>query len=94
MLICAALLVEVNNFDYTTILPCRRHGDGYGIIRELGLSHDTYKVIKEGFIDHDGNFLDRYDAWQHAKMCGQLSQSTEWYKEDNRECELYSEDLY
>lgn len=95
MLICAALLVQVEGLDHTTILPCRRHGDGFEILRDLGFAPKTkYKVVEQGFIDHDGKFLNRYDAWKHAKMCGQLSQSTEWYKEDNRDCELYSEDLY
>lgn len=95
MLICAALLVQVEGLNHTTVLPCRRHGDGFEILRDFGCSLKTNcRVIEEGFIDHNGAFLDRHDAWQYAKMCGQLSQSTEWYKEDNRDCELYSEDLY
>ena len=92
MLICAALLIQVEGLNHTTILPCRRHGDGYEILRDLGLRSN--KVIEDGFIDHNGKFLDRKEAWEHAKMCGQLSQSTEWYKEDHRDWELYSEDLY
>ena len=95
MLICAALLVQVEGLDHTTILPCRRHGDGFGILKDLGYAPKTkYKVIEQGFIDHKGNFLDRQEAWRHARECGQLSQSTEWYKSDGRDCELYSEDLY
>lgn len=95
MLICAALLVQVEGLDHTTILPCRRHGDGFGILKDLGYAPKTkYKVIEQGFIDHKGNFLNRQDAWKHARECGQLSQSTEWYKSDGRDCELYSEDLY
>ena len=92
MLICAALLVQVEGLDHTTILPCRRHGDGFEILRDLGLRKNS--VVKQGFIDHKGSFLDRQEAWRHAKECGQLSQTTEWYKEDHRDCELYSEDLY
>ena len=95
MLICAALLIQVDGLSHKTILPCRRHGDGFEILHDLGCyGNSGYKVINQGFIDHDGNFLDRHDAWNHAKICGQLSQSTSWYKEDNRDCELYSEDLY
>lgn len=95
MLICAALLLQIEGLGHTTTLPCRRHGDGFEILKDLGYYPKTkYKVIKQGFIDHNGNFLDRYEAWSHALQCGQLSQSTRWYKEDNRDCELYSEDLY
>lgn len=95
MLICAALLIQVEGLDHTTILPCRRHGDGFEILKDLGYAPKTkYRIVEQGFIDHDGKFLDRHEAWEHAKMCGQLSQSTEWYKADNKDCELYSEDLY
>jgi hypothetical protein len=95
MLVCAALLVQVEGLDHTTILPCLRHGDGFAILKDLGYAPKTkYKVVEQGFMDHKGEFLDRVEAWKHAKACGQLSQSTQWYKEDNRDCELYSEDLY
>lgn len=95
MLICAALLIQVEGLDHTTILPCLRHGDGFGILKDLGYAPKTqYKIVEQGFIDHNGKFLNRYDGWLHAKTCGQLSQTTQWYKEDHRDYELYSEDLY
>ena len=95
MLICAALLMQVEGLDHTTILPCRRHGDGFQILRDLGFAQKTkYRVISQGFIDHNGNFLDRIEALEHAKQCGQLTATTIWYKEDHNDIELYSEDLY
>ena len=36
----------------------------------------------------------RYEAFKHAKACGQLSASTRQLKIQEREIELYSEDLY
>lgn len=90
MIICAALLLE-NKEQEEVILPCWRHGIGYEMIREL---HIDAKVLKEGFMNHEGKFLDRYDALVHVMECGQLTQANRWYKEDNRESELYSEDLY
>ena len=90
MIICAALLLE-NKEQEEVILPCWRHGFGYEILHEL---HIEAKVLKEGFITHENKFLDRYDALVHAKECGQLTQANRWYKEDNHENELYSEDLY
>lgn len=90
MIICAALLIE-NKEQEEVVLPCWRHGIGYEMIREL---HIEGKVLKEGFMNHEGKFLDRYDALVHVMECGQLTQANRWYKEDNREAELYSEDLY
>lgn len=90
MIICAALLIE-NKEQEEVVLPCWRHGVGYEMIREL---HIEGKVLKEGFMNHEGKFLDRYDALVHVMECGQLTQANRWYKEDNRENELYSEDLY
>jgi hypothetical protein len=95
MLICAALLVQVEGLDHTTIVPCRRHGDGFKILEDLGSAPKTkYTVLSQGFIDHAGRFLNRIDAWKHAAECHQLSTTTQWYKDDHADCELYSEDLY
>ena len=55
----------------------------YGIVRQT-----------EGFINHKGEFLNRKEAFAHATECGQLTQTTLWYKQDHNDIELYSEDLY
>lgn len=95
MLVCAALLIQVKGLDHPTILPCRRHGDGYKILRDLGFYPKTgYEIKAQGFIDHSGAFLDRKEALNHALSCGQLSLTTAWYKEDHNQDELVSEDLY
>ena len=74
MIICAALLVQVEGLDHTTILPCHRHGVGFRILEDLGYAPKTkYKVIEQGFIDHQGNFLNRVDAFNHVKECGQCN---------------------
>ena len=95
MIICAALLVQVEGLDHETIVPCWRHGKGFEILRDLGFATKTkYKVIAQGFIDHNGEFLDRKEALAHALECGQLSSTNRWYQEDHKLDELYSEDLY
>jgi hypothetical protein len=94
MLICAALLVQVEGLDHTTIIPCRRHGDGFKIIKDLVQSRTAFKEIAQGFIDDKGNFLDRKEALAHALKCGQLSATHRYYQEDHNINELYSEDLY
>ena len=64
MIICAALLVQVEGLDHTTIIPCRRHGYGFKILEDLGYTPKTkYKVIEQGFINHKGEFLNRKEAF-------------------------------
>lgn len=95
MIICAALLVQIEGLNHTTIIPCRRHGDGFKILEDLGYAHKTkYKVIEQGFINHKGEFLNRKEAFQYVYEIGQLSATTRWYHEDHGRDELYSEDLY
>lgn len=95
MIICAALEVQVEDLEWTTIAPCWRHGNGYEILRDLGYAPRTkYKILRDGFINHKGEFLDRKEALKHAIECGQLSATHRFYREDHNIDELYSEDLY
>ena len=54
----------------------------------------TTTLAEEGFLTTGGVFLNRFDALMHAYDCGQISQVTKWYKDENEENELNSEDLY
>lgn len=100
MILCAALKIEIKEREESesrfVVLPCRRHGDGFSFLKEYGRPKDfwTAKVVEQGFITHQGDFLNRKDAYDHALRCGQLSVSTIWYKDDRKDNELYSEDLY
>lgn len=95
MIICAALLVQVEGLDHETIVPCWRHGKGFEILRDLGFAPQTkYKVVAQGFINHKGEFLDRKEAFEHAKEIGQCNATQRWYWDDHKQDELYSEDLY
>ncbi len=91
MIICAALKVQVEGLDHTTIIPCIRHGDGFKILEDLGYAPKTkYKVLEQGFLTQDKVFLNRRDARLYASDIGQLSSTILRYSSD----ELYSEDLY
>lgn len=94
MIICAAIKIQMKNLDEPTIVTCHRHGDGFKIIKDLVQDRKTYKEIAQGFITDEGEFLNRKSAFIHACQCGQLSQTTKWYKQDHNDDELYSEDLY
>ena len=94
MIICAAIKIQMNNLDKPTIVTCRRHGDGFKIIKDLVQDRTAFKEIAQGFIDHSGDFLDRKEALKHALDYGQLSATTREWKAKQGELELYSEDLY
>ena len=98
MILCSALKIEVHQAGddvKVVILPCRRHGYGFAFLREYGTPTDRlHKIVEQGFICTDGKYLNRQEAYEHALKCGQLSASTIWYKADNEDTELYSEDLY
>lgn len=95
MIICAAMKIQVEGLDHETIIPCRRHGDAFNILKDLGYAPRTqYKEIEQGFLTHNGTFMDREQALGHALQCGQLSETHRYYREDNKITELYSEDLY
>ena len=95
MIICAAIKIQIEGLSHETIIPCRRHGDGFKILKDLGFKPRVeYKEIAQGFIDQDGEFLNRQEAFSHALDCGQLSATTRVCKRTNKEDELYSEDLY
>ena len=95
MIICAALELQIEGLSHTTIVPCWRHGNGYEILKDLSYqARKKYKVVAEGFITHEGRFLNRVEAFEHVKACGQSTATQRWYWQDHNQTELYSEDLY
>lgn len=95
MIICAAMRADGFGIDgKDLIIPCRRHGDGYYILRSLCKDDGYKRHVTEGFITHKGEFLDRKGALKHARICGQISETCGYYKQDHNQDELYSEDLY
>lgn len=74
-----------NNVLYTLPAPNRHHN----VIRLIG---GIYGPSKEGFIDNEGNFLNRTEAMLLAEKNMQLNRrvGSEYYQGP----ELYSEDLW
>lgn len=89
-------------FDWTTtpkelIIPCHRHADAYEILHMFRLRKDMeYKVIAEGFLDENDNFMTRAEAFEEALRCEQLNET--FYNNEAvaavRSRILYSEDLW
>ena len=71
-------------------IPCPRHADAFYIISQFLEPEQIDKQrTEQGFLTHEDQFLNRYDAMQHAIACGQLPPGAD------KECkELYSEDLW
>jgi hypothetical protein len=95
MILCAAVDITFVNSknEVNRLTVCgHRHGDCYKTIRQLDNIHTQWS--EEGFIDHNGDFLNRQEAYLHALECGQINAHSEWYRKDNKvPNELYSEDL-
>ena len=89
IVLCAALRIK----DKDIIVPCFRHGNGFGMLHDLGIKVERNN-IEQGFMTAKGHFLTREQAYIVAMNNGQLSATTKQHKRDNLEHELYSEDLY
>lgn len=90
MIICAAIKLKL---DKEYVVPYYRHSDGYAMLLELtGISKlDLYPKCEDGFINHNNEFLNRTDAWEHAVECGQMSYNAKLIANNGV---LFSEDLY
>lgn len=100
MIVCAAIklineeLYGVKLDQPEELIICgHRHCNCFAVISQLGARWAGRKKI-QGFINHKGEFLDRKEAFTHAKECGQLSATHRYYQQDHNITELYSEDLY
>ena len=85
MIISAVVLLTTKDGKNIEI-PCHRHADAFYIVSQFLTHNELDKTkTKQGFIDHNGNFLDRVEARKHAFMCGQVSEPSGL---------LFSEDLW
>lgn len=96
MIVCAAL--QIKDGIYTYVICGLRHADCYATLfdlnKELSKKARASSAVTEGFLTTNNEFLDRYDAYEHAKTCGQISAQLRYDKNQKHETALYSEDLY
>lgn len=94
MIICAAISVQFirNGKTVEAVIPGHRHGSIWELMAILCVPTDRQET--EGFLNNKGEFLDRYEAYEHTLMCGQLSETTLTNKQERREYILFSEDTY
>ena len=74
MIISCALKLFNYHTGKTHIVPCVRYCDAYNQLYELDYKKDIdYKVISEGFINSNNDFLVRAEALIEAKKCLQFN---------------------
>ena len=73
MIISCGLKIFNYHTGKTHIIPCTLYCDGYNQLSELGYKKDIdYKVISEGFVNSNNDFLNRAEAIIEAKKCLQF----------------------
>ena len=75
-----------NGVTHSLPKPNRHHH----VMHMLAFANGNQSIDGEtqGFLDDQGNFLDRAQAWDHAKACGQIIRKV------SPDGELYSENVW
>lgn len=95
MIIASAIKFHIEKTDKDVVLCGLRHGLIFEQMKLLGFApKGGYKEIAQGFITDGNKFLDRKEAYTHAKMCGQLSSRVVNIHICAHDPELTSEDLW
>ena len=96
MILAAAIKYRIEKTGKEVILCGARHGNVFDQLEALGFEpRKGYEEISQGFIDHRNNFLTREEAYEHAKMCGQICAKIIYEREDKGfGKKMISEDLW
>lgn len=97
MILAAAIKYKIEATGKEVVLCGARHVDVFTQLEALGFKpRQGYEEIEQGFIDHHYNFLTRSEAYDHAKMCGQVCAKIQYEREVKGLFgkELISEDLW
>lgn len=95
MIIAAAVKFMIPSTGNEVVLCANRHCNVFNQLKLLGFNpKQCYIELEQGFIDHDNNFLSRTEAYYHAKKCNQLSKEVLLKYENQKDKEIFSEDLW
>ena len=97
MILAAAIKYKIESTGKEVVLCGARHGDVFAQLKALGFeARKGYEEIDQGFIDHHNNFLTRKEAFEHAKMGGQISANTIYDRENKNPFgkNMISEDIW
>ncbi len=98
MILASAIKYKIEATGKEVVLCGARHGNIFAQLEALGFEpNKEYKEIAQGFIDHKNNFLTRSEAYEHAKMCGQICAKIIYEREEGHNPfgkNMISEDLW
>lgn len=95
MILASAIKYYIEATGEIVVLCGPRHGDIFKQLQDLGFEPKKgYKEIEQGFITHDGKFLNRVEAFNYAKEIGQVSEKVILDREKTGQLALISEDLW
>lgn len=95
MILASAIKIKVKKTGKEVVLCGARHGNIFEQLQSLGFeSREEFDTLGQGFIDNHNNFLTREEAYEHAKMCGQLCATIVYDRENGGGKKLMSEDLW
>ena len=97
MILASAIKYKIESTGEEVVLCGARHGDIFAQLKALGFkARQGYEEIEQGFIDHKNNFLTRKEAYEHAKMCGQICEKIIYEREEKSAFgkNMISEDLW
>lgn len=73
MILAAAIKFRIMKTGSEVVLCGVRHNDIFGQLERLGFEPNAdYKQLEQGFIDQNGDFLSREEAYEEAALSGQL----------------------
>lgn len=97
MILAAAIKYKIEATGKEVVLCGARHGNVFEQLEALGFKpRKGYEELEQGFIDHKNNFLTREEAYEHAKMCGQICEMRIYEREKDTifRKKMISEDLW
>lgn len=95
MILASAIKYYIESTGEEVVLCGPRHGDIFKQLQGLGFDPKKgYKELEQGFVTHDGRFLDRVEAFNYAKEIGQISEKIILEREKIGQLSLISEDLW
>lgn len=97
MILASAIKFHIDETNEDVVLCGARHGDVFQQLEALGFEpRKGYTELEQGFIDHNNNFLTREEAYEHAKMCGQICAKIVYEREEKGLFgkKMISEDLW
>jgi len=95
MITKAAMKYYIFPLEKEVIIPVHRHGDGEVILKRFEFKPVDYRLIEQGFLTDEDEFLGRSDALEHAYESGQLRKYDPWELKSILDSDvLMSEDLW